>query len=263
RMLQGPEADGKQDQAGSQGSREGDFLWGAVARRGPVKEGTEFRPLDRGGFFRGGRGFGQHAAQHGGFPTRRRHRGERHALVDLHQAAPPAAAHREGREVGAHLGRRPVGLFEFEQAPLQHGAVHGFSPSGCGVRTHSSFCRALKTRQRAVSSVRPSTSAIWRNDNPSSTRNRKAARNSVGNRRTAAATSSTLSRVTACSAGPSSRAATSSGNGCRLRVARRASFTYALCPMRNSQARKLLPGRKLLTCFRALRKLSWARSSAA
>ena len=114
---------------------------------------------------------------------RRRHGQERDLSFD--QGEPPA--HRRGRPGrrpggGARRRRRPVGLFLGEQAAPGGVTVHGFSCSWRGASRASNFCRALKTRQRAVSSVRSSTSAISRNDSPCSARSSRAARNSGGSR---------------------------------------------------------------------------------
>src|SRR5262249_484503 len=83
----------------------------------------------------------------------------------------------------------------------------------CGAITVISFCRALKTRQRAVSSVMPSTWAICRNDRPSSARRRKAARNSAGRRPTARASRCSAPRLSARSPGPPPPAGEGAGGG--------------------------------------------------
>ena len=63
-----------------------------------------------------------------------------------------------------------------QQLSLARGTIH-FSYSKKGVMTSMSFCRALNTRQRAVSSEISRTSAISRNDRSCSTRSKKAAQN--------------------------------------------------------------------------------------
>src|SRR5439155_12520998 len=124
--------------------------------------------------------------------------------------------------LGEVRGHQRLGVGRFldgHQAALAVLAVHDFSRSSCGASTSMSFCRALNTRQRAVSSVMSSASPMLWNDRFSSARNRNAARNSLGSRPTARASSWSISRLIAWSTGLSSGDAASSGNGwraCRL-----------------------------------------------
>ena len=117
----------------------------------------------------------------------------------------PAAGPRRdspGRRPGGGARRRAVGrALGGEQTAPGGVTVHGFSCSWRAASRLSSFCRALKTRQRAVSSVRSSTSAISRNDSPCSARSSRAARKSAGSRPRARARSASASRPCASSSG--------------------------------------------------------------
>src|SRR5205814_4443714 len=84
-------------------------------------------------------------------PHRRRHPFPTRRSSDL---ALPGKTPRTIGEVGRHLGRGILGIQGREQPALILFAVHDLPLSIWGARTSMSFCRALKTRQRAVSSVR-------------------------------------------------------------------------------------------------------------
>src|SRR5260370_1909325 len=141
--------------------------------------------------------------------------------VHLNQGQPvlPVLTTGTNRQMGLDVGRRLVGVFTAEQEVLDLFAIHGFSRSNWGASTSMSFCRALKTRQRAVSSVVCSTPSISRNDSPSSTRSRKAARKSGRSPPTARVSTCKFCRLITCSSGPCWGVGTVSGKNWRTRGA--------------------------------------------
>ena len=95
-----------------------------------------------------------------GAAARPGHGQERDIPLDLSEVPLPVAAGAAGGQVSAQVGRDGARLLAAHQTALHEVAVHASCRSSSGARIFISFCRALKTRQRAVSSLMPSTAPI-------------------------------------------------------------------------------------------------------
>src|SRR5262249_7685480 len=138
----------------------------------------------------------------------RRRRNEKHAPVDGSEFCLPLPAASAIFHMRQNFGRELAAAGRGQHRLLCVFALHDFgSPiagrnaggNSSGASVCSTFWRALKTRQRAVSSVTRSTAANCLNDIPSSTRNKNAARNSGCNWPTALARWPRASRLSVSS----------------------------------------------------------------
>src|SRR5581483_5022951 len=88
-----------------------------------------------------------------GFPARSRDGQKRYILLHAEQSASPGSAGSAVGQVRTYFGRQTVGARTMEKPTLDDRTVHTSSLFICGASTRMSFCLALKTRQRAVSSL--------------------------------------------------------------------------------------------------------------